>query len=451
MGPLSSAPGRRIRRARRDVRHHRRAGDAARLGPRLPRRQGPDHPRPRAHGDRSRLRRGGMGRDGADGLAGDGDPRGVRRRRVLQFFELGICSRRWVVPCSPLPRSFSPWCSVGQHDAAGRRREQKQAPSCPALRSGDERLARLPSSRRRAAWDPTGIELERHSGRRRRWCCSGTKSYVLDGHTADTLLVAARDDDGPSISTSCRPMPRGERPTRLETMDMTRKQAEVDLCRRPGARHGDRLGEAGVWRRDHLQRLYDLAVSRWPSSRSVVRRSAWRCRLSTPRSACSSDARSARSRRSSTSVPTCSLRSSRPSRRPTTPGGRRPSAIADFAVAAPLAKACCSDAYFDVAADTIQVHGGIGFTWEHDAHLYFKRAKTDQLLFGDPQTGGRRWQTDWASREYVARSRSQEPGARSLGARSQEPGDARLGRSRIVPPCGEFPRDCAANRSWPAA
>ncbi len=55
----------------------------------------------------------------------------------------------------------------------------------------------------------------------------------------------------------------------------------------------------------------------------------------------------------------------------------------DFAVAAPLAKACCSDAYFDVAADTIQVHGGIGFTWEHDAHLYFKRAKTDQLLFGD--------------------------------------------------------------------
>jgi len=53
-------------------------------------------------------------------------------------------------------------------------------------------------------------------------------------------------------------------------------------------------------------------------------------------------------------------------------------------IAAPLAKTVCSDAFFDVVADTIQVHGGIGFTWEHDAHLYFKRAKSSQLMFGDP-------------------------------------------------------------------
>ena len=56
----------------------------------------------------------------------------------------------------------------------------------------------------------------------------------------------------------------------------------------------------------------------------------------------------------------------------------------DAGVAAALAKVRCSDAFFDVAAETIQVHGGIGFTWEHDAHLYFKRAKTDRLLFGEP-------------------------------------------------------------------
>jgi len=55
----------------------------------------------------------------------------------------------------------------------------------------------------------------------------------------------------------------------------------------------------------------------------------------------------------------------------------------ELLTAAPLAKAYCSDAYFSIAAENIQVHGGIGFTWEHDAHLYFKRAKTDQLLFGD--------------------------------------------------------------------
>ena len=53
-------------------------------------------------------------------------------------------------------------------------------------------------------------------------------------------------------------------------------------------------------------------------------------------------------------------------------------------VVASLAKAYCSDAYFHAAAENIQIHGGIGFTWEHDAHLYFKRAKTSELLLGDP-------------------------------------------------------------------
>ena len=49
-----------------------------------------------------------------------------------------------------------------------------------------------------------------------------------------------------------------------------------------------------------------------------------------------------------------------------------------------LAKAYCSEAYSHSAAGAIQIHGGIGFTWEHPAHLYFKRAKSSELLFGDP-------------------------------------------------------------------
>jgi len=51
-------------------------------------------------------------------------------------------------------------------------------------------------------------------------------------------------------------------------------------------------------------------------------------------------------------------------------------------VSVPLAKSVCSDAYLQAAGDNIQIHGGIGFTWEHDAHLYFKRAKSTSLLFG---------------------------------------------------------------------
>jgi alkylation response protein AidB-like acyl-CoA dehydrogenase len=56
----------------------------------------------------------------------------------------------------------------------------------------------------------------------------------------------------------------------------------------------------------------------------------------------------------------------------------------ELALVAPLAKSYCSEAFYFCAAENIQVHGGIGFTWEHDAHLYFKRAKSSELLFGDP-------------------------------------------------------------------
>ncbi len=56
----------------------------------------------------------------------------------------------------------------------------------------------------------------------------------------------------------------------------------------------------------------------------------------------------------------------------------------ELALVAPLAKSYCTEAFFHCAAENIQIHGGIGFTWEHDAHLYFKRAKSSELLFGDP-------------------------------------------------------------------
>ena len=63
--------------------------------------------------------------------------------------------------------------------------------------------------------------------------------------------------------------------------------------------------------------------------------------------------------------------------------GPRPRTTTSCPVVASLAKAYCSDAYFHAAAENIQIHGGIGFTWEHDAHLYFKRAKSSEILLGD--------------------------------------------------------------------
>jgi alkylation response protein AidB-like acyl-CoA dehydrogenase len=54
----------------------------------------------------------------------------------------------------------------------------------------------------------------------------------------------------------------------------------------------------------------------------------------------------------------------------------------ELASVAPVAQLVCGQAFLRIAAESIQLHGGIGFTWEHDAHLYFKRAKSSELLFG---------------------------------------------------------------------
>jgi alkylation response protein AidB-like acyl-CoA dehydrogenase len=56
----------------------------------------------------------------------------------------------------------------------------------------------------------------------------------------------------------------------------------------------------------------------------------------------------------------------------------------ELAQAAAIAKSYCGEAFFDCAADAIQLHGGIGFTWEHEAQLYFKRARASAMLLGSP-------------------------------------------------------------------
>ena len=56
---------------------------------------------------------------------------------------------------------------------------------------------------------------------------------------------------------------------------------------------------------------------------------------------------------------------------------------AELSRAASLAKAYCSEAYFACAGDAIQIHGGVGFTWEYDPHVHFKRAQGSSVLLGD--------------------------------------------------------------------
>jgi alkylation response protein AidB-like acyl-CoA dehydrogenase len=69
----------------------------------------------------------------------------------------------------------------------------------------------------------------------------------------------------------------------------------------------------------------------------------------------------------------------------------------ELAEAAAIAKSYCCDAFFDCAANAVQLHGGIGFTWEHDVHLYLKRARAAATLLGSPG-----WQRERLVRHFAS-------------------------------------------------
>jgi alkylation response protein AidB-like acyl-CoA dehydrogenase len=76
---------------------------------------------------------------------------------------------------------------------------------------------------------------------------------------------------------------------------------------------------------------------------------------------------------------------------------------AEWPALASLAKASASEAYLQAAIHAIQIHGGIGFTWENDTHLWFKRAKSSEVLLGDAswhrEMMMRAWTDHWSKGE----------------------------------------------------
>ncbi len=247
----------------------------------------------------------------------------------------------------------------------------------PGIASG-ETIATLAFTEPSGKWDESGITATATKDGDS-WTLNGTKIFVLDGHLADLIIVAAKTDAG------VEPVRRRRRRRRphphVAVHDGPDPQAGQARVRRH-AGHAHRRRGRGLGRARHACSTSPPSAS--PPSRSVAPRRCSTWPSSTPRCASSSAARSVRSRPSSTSAPTCCSRSSRPSRPPTTACGAPPRMNDELPSVASLAKAYCSEAYFHAAAENIQIHGGIGFTWEHPAHLYFKRAKSSELLFGDP-------------------------------------------------------------------
>ncbi len=248
----------------------------------------------------------------------------------------------------------------------------------PGIASG-ETIATLAFTEPNGKWDEAGITMTAtRSGDD--WTLDGTKMFVLDGHTASLIIVAARTGEGGGVSLfTVTGGADGLTRTSLSTMDQTRKQAKLEFSGTPATLLGT---EGEGWR--VLERVLDLAAVALAAEQvggaqfvleMAVQYAKDRVQFGRPigsfqaiKHKCADmllEVESAKSAAYYAGWCAAELNDELPS-------------------VASLAKAYCSEAYFHAAAENIQIHGGIGFTWEHPAHLYFKRAKSSELLFGDP-------------------------------------------------------------------
>ncbi len=215
---------------------------------------------------------------------------------------------------------------------------------------------------------------------------SGTKLFVHDGHTADALIVACRTGDGPGPEegVSLFLVPRtapGLEAKLLPTMDQTRKLCEVTL-------NDVMVGSealVGEWDRGWtpLSRVLDratvaLCAEMCGGVQKVLEMTTDYAKI---RVAFGKPIGSYQGVKHKVADMLVDVENAKSITYYAAWAVDEAPAEAPLAVA--MAKAYVSDAYRKAAAAGIQLHGGIGFTWEHDMHLYFKRAKGSEFTFGD--------------------------------------------------------------------
>lgn len=254
--------------------------------------------------------------------------------------------------------------------------ESAQKDYLPPIAAGTS-IASLAIVESSGRWDLGDITLtpDHASGEPR---LSGTKLFVLDGGIADLILVAAREPDGELSVYAVPSGAPGLRSEPLHTMDQTRKLAHVHLDGTPARLVGQRGGAADALRMALQVTAVALAVEAAGGAQRAlemaVEYAKVRHQFGRPigsfqaiKHKCADMLVEVEAARSAAYYGVwCASEQNE-----------------ELPALASLAKSVCADAYFQVAADNIQVHGGIGFTWEHPAHLYFKRAKSTQVLLGD--------------------------------------------------------------------
>ena len=209
------------------------------------------------------------------------------------------------------------------------------------------------------------------------WTVTGAKLFVIDGDTADLLLVVAHAPDGPGVFAVERGA-AGLESARLDTLDMTRALASVTLRETPAVRVG--AGRDAAW----LSEARDLALAALAAEQLG---GAARCLDMSVSYACVREqfgrpigSFQAIKHKCANLLLDVECGRSAVQHASEALAGRQP----DAPLAAVLAYVHCSRAFTNAAKECIQIHGGIGYTWEHDAHLYLRRAKSSQLLFGPP-------------------------------------------------------------------
>ena len=210
------------------------------------------------------------------------------------------------------------------------------------------------------------------------WRLSGVKTPVLDAASADCLLVSATTDEGLGLFV-VEPGAPGLAIQPLAVVDGTRKQAQVTLDATPATRVGS--GDASEALAEVVDRLLiamvtDAVGTAARSLEIAVAYAKERIQFDKPIGAfqavqhlCAEMLQSVEMARAGAYYALWAADAAPPEERHR---------------AATMAKAFAGDALFRVGANTIQILGGVGFTWEHDAHLYYKRLISLHDLFGAP-------------------------------------------------------------------
>lgn len=305
---------------------------------------------------------------GAFGLAAPeqygGQAQGVRAQAVVME-EFGAALMTGPV-IGALALSIPALCALSNEEA-------KQE-LLPALINGDRRAAFVVPDRG-GRFDAAAVKIAAKS-EKGRWLLNGVMDHVVDGEAADLLLVAARTDAGVSLF-AVEAGSEGLTREAISVMDLTRRQALVSFKNCQARLLAEPEETARVCARAFLVGGALLSAEQAGGARRVLDNTVEYVanRIQFGRPIGSFQAIKHRCADLLVSVEHA-LSVSRHATWAVDTGESDP----ELAVA--LAQSICSDVYYQVVAASIQLHGGIGFTWEHSTHLYFKRAVTDAALLG---------------------------------------------------------------------